>query len=200
MLANFGHLGAWWCFVGSVRGIQLRHRQQPPQTNTIPPKRSPPAPWPSRRNNVNSKNKISFKTLIPMAGKPKRNQKSPKIIQKYLSKKLIPMAGTPKRSRARLKRKGLPSRAIWARCFCGNAELKGKSPNSTPCTDKRCGRTFVGPFTSMHWLLEVLEPWSLEVFSWVIPVSALHTRGGVPLECLGNLRKGKLRCQGAEVD
>ena len=77
MLAPLGRLGSP-CYVGSVLGVQLRHRQKPPQT--IPQKRSPP--WPSRRNRRNPKNqpknKISSKTLIPMAGKPKRNQKSPK--------------------------------------------------------------------------------------------------------------------------
>ena len=51
--------GPWWCFVCSVRGTQLQHRQEP--TRIIPPKRSPP--WPSscnRRNSENQpKNKIS---------------------------------------------------------------------------------------------------------------------------------------------
>ena len=63
--------------MGSVRGIQLRHGKELPQT--IPPKRSPP--WPSRRNRIYSKTtpkNIFSKTLIPMAGKPKRNRKSSK--------------------------------------------------------------------------------------------------------------------------
>ena len=54
--------GPWWCHVGSIRCPS----------------------WPSRPNGINSKdhpkNKISTKTLIPMAGKRKRNQKSLKNI------------------------------------------------------------------------------------------------------------------------
>ena len=55
----------------------------------------------------------------------------PKIIQKYIAKKL-----TARRSRVWPKKGAPPSRDIWVRCFCGNGELEGKSPNSTPCTSK----------------------------------------------------------------
>ena len=84
--------GPWWCYVGSVRGIQLRHRQKPPPT--IPPKRCPP--WPSRRNRIN-------------------------IIQIYVSKKLIPMAGTAKRSGARLKQRALYEYDVFAEIASSNA-------------------------------------------------------------------------------
>ena len=84
---------------------------------------------PSRRNRIkpknNPKNKISSKTLI---------------LTKIRLQKLIRMAGTAKRSRARLKRKPPPSRAIWARCFCGNCQLECKGP--TPCNAERRGQIF----------------------------------------------------------
>ena len=59
--------------------LRLALPKPTPRPQSIPPKRSPP--WPSRRNRINpsyhpNKNKNSSKTLIPMAGKPKRNQKS----------------------------------------------------------------------------------------------------------------------------
>ena len=43
-------------------------------------------------------------------------------------------------ARAKKKAEAPPSRAICIGCFRESAELDGKSPNSTPCTDKRCGR------------------------------------------------------------
>ena len=68
-------LGLCW----RLYGIILEHTRKQPQTT--PPKRFPQ--WPSRRNRRNatnqSKTKISSKTLIPMADRPKRNKKHPKI-------------------------------------------------------------------------------------------------------------------------
>ena len=75
---NFGHLGAHDDAMWAQMGIQL-----PASPKTIPNYTSKTLPpWPSRRNKINSKNhtknKISSKMLIPMGGKPKRNQKSSK--------------------------------------------------------------------------------------------------------------------------
>ena len=78
----WGQLQRFWdCVEGYMESfwtMLLRHAQKQPQT--IPPQRSPP--WPPRRNRRNMKNpsktKISSKTLIPMAGRPKRNKKTSK--------------------------------------------------------------------------------------------------------------------------
>ena len=67
-------LGVYW--VGPTQ--MVRNIQKQPRT--IPPQRSPQ--WPSRRNKIITKNrskiKISSETLIHMAEKAQRNQKSSK--------------------------------------------------------------------------------------------------------------------------
>ena len=97
--ANFGdfgaHVDAMWGHFGQCRLCIVK--KQPKYT---PPKHSPRWPW--RRDGIKSKNtpkhNHSTKTLSSMAGKAKRNEKSPrrpcthKVLRASQSKGVAPLA------------------------------------------------------------------------------------------------------------
>ena len=134
--------------MGSFWTMLRRHAQKQPQT--IPPKRSPP--WPSRRNRRKTKNqsktKISSKTLIPMAGRPNRDKKHPKIrLQK---------ANPSWRGWQNVKLLGSKQSYQRWRCFCESDQPKhiAESAPSTACTDRAVWADFHIHCISSRWSSE----------------------------------------------
>ena len=114
----------------AIMVIHFRHCQKP--SKNTPPKRSPQCPCSRARINAATipKHKYSSKRLSALALQARRNEKSSKHVPQKRSPQwpCSPTIAAHARRKKNSKASGIA------------AELK--SPNSTPCTDKRCGRSF----------------------------------------------------------